>query len=86
MSDLAIPRADEPLGQGKLSTNWYSFLERLTRRVNGPLPLKSLTVAQLPSAPGDGLVVFVSDASGGAVPAYSEGGQWLRFADNTVVS
>lgn len=35
---------------------------------------------------GDGCVIFVDDAAGGAVPAYSRNGQWLRFDTNAVVS
>lgn len=51
--------------------------------------LDKFTIAErLPDATklGDGSVIFVTDAAGGAVPAYSRGGSWLRFDDNSVVS
>lgn len=53
-----------------------------------PLVKKSFTVAGLPSAAsaGAGAEVFVSDESGGAVPAFSDGTNWRRVTDRNVVS
>ncbi|MEL6915496.1 MAG: DUF2793 domain-containing protein [Pseudomonadota bacterium] len=46
------------------------------------------TVATLPGAAsaGAGAMVFVSDASGGAVMAFSDGSDWRRMTDRAVVS
>ena len=46
------------------------------------------TVAALPSATtrGAGALVFVTNESGGAVPAFSDGTNWRRVTDRAVVS
>lgn len=50
--------------------------------------LPSFTVAGLPSAgtAGAGRLVYVSNESGGAVPAFSDGAAWRRVTDRAVVS
>lgn len=53
----------------------------------GPVPLKAYTVAGLPAAVGyAGRMVYVSNESGGPVPAYSDGTNWRRVTDRAVVS
>lgn len=51
-----------------------------------PVQLPCLALVNLPPANQDGLVVFVVDDATGARPVYSQGGQWLRFSDDTVSS
>ena len=56
-----------------------------------PLPTPSLasyTVATLPDAVklGAGAMIYVSNESGGAVPAFSDGTNWRRVTDRAVVS
>lgn len=53
-----------------------------------PARLKSYTVTTLPSAAnaGAGALIYVSNESGGAVPAFSDGTAWRRFTDRLVVS
>jgi len=71
----------------------------IAKRVNASLPhdgtgqmtevllLKSYTVSGLPSASlWEGGIVYVSDESGGAVPAFSDGTDWRRSTDRAVVS
>ena len=50
--------------------------------------VRSYTVATLPSAAaaGAGSIVYVSDESGGAVLAFSDGADWRRVTDRAVVS
>lgn len=48
--------------------------------------LHSYTVSTLPSASTAGLMIYVSNESGGAVPAFSDGTNWRRVTDRTVVS
>lgn len=48
--------------------------------------VNSYTVAGLPSASVAGQVVFVSNESGGAVLAFSDGTNWRRVTDRAVVS
>lgn len=73
-------------------STWYDSI--VVDRNNGsaafehPPALPSYTVATLPSAVtyGAGSMVFVSDESGGAVPAFSDGTDWRRTTDRTIVS
>lgn len=52
-----------------------------------PLRLASYTVATLPDATlWTGAEVFVSDETGGAVTAFSDGTNWRRSTDRAVVS
>jgi hypothetical protein len=52
-----------------------------------PLPIKEYTVAGLPDASNwiDGMV-YVSNESGGATIAFSDGANWRRVQDRAVVS
>lgn len=52
-----------------------------------PVQLRSYTVATLPAASiGTGAIVYVTDETGGAVPAFSDGTDWRRTTDRVVVS
>lgn len=57
---------------------------RLTASV--PVVLPGYTVATLPSAATARQVVYVSDESGGAVLAFSDGTNWRRVTDRAIVS
>lgn len=56
--------------------------------VNGAVRVGTYSVATLPSAAtlGAGAMVYVSDDSGGAVLAFSDGSAWRRVTDRVVVS
>jgi hypothetical protein len=56
--------------------------------VEGPVRTGSATVAGLPSAAasGAGTLVYVSDAAGGAIHAFSDGSAWRRVDTRAVVS
>lgn len=55
--------------------------------VDGPLRPKSYTVATVPAASaGAGQLIYVSDETGGATLAFSDGTAWRRLADRAVVS
>jgi len=53
-----------------------------------PLKLQSYTVGTVPNAStvGAGSMIYVSNESGGQVPAFSDGTNWLRFTDRAVIS
>ena len=55
---------------------------------NAPLRLRSYTVATLPApaAAGPGALAHVTDAPGGAVPAFSDGTNWRTVTDRTVLA
>jgi hypothetical protein len=48
--------------------------------------LRSYTVAGLPSAATAGEMIYVSNESGGAVPAFADGTNWRRVTDRAVVT
>lgn len=50
------------------------------------LVLPYYTVAQLPSSEIVGQLIFISNESGGAVPAFSDGTNWRRVTDRVIVS
>lgn len=55
--------------------------------VNAPFVLKSYTVAQLSSVfASTGAVAYITNESGGAVPAFYDGTNWRRFTDRAIVS
>ena len=72
----------------KISTDGSSFVEALVVKPEGCIRLKSFTVAGLPTASsqGAGALAYVSDETGGAVLAFSDGSAWRRVTDRTVVS
>lgn len=47
--------------------------------------LQAFTVSTLPAASTAAQLVYVADASGGAVPAFSDGANWRRVTDRSVV-
>lgn len=56
--------------------------------VEGPVRLGQFTVATVPDASviGAGVLIFVSNESGGAVIAFSDGTDWRRLTDRAVIS
>jgi hypothetical protein len=50
------------------------------------LRLGSYAVANLPSATTPGRMILVTDETGGAIPAFSDGTNWRRVTDRAVVS
>ena len=52
----------------------------------GVLQLPVYTVSGLPSVTPAGRLIHVSDESGGAVPAFSDGTNWRRVTDTVIVS
>ena len=52
----------------------------------GSVELPSYTVLTLPSVTPAGQMIYVSDETGGAVPAFSDGANWLRVTDRAIVS
>jgi hypothetical protein len=58
-----------------------------TRHVfDAPIELASFTVATLPAVAPAGQFIFVSDETGGATTAFSDGVNWRRSQDLTIVA
>jgi hypothetical protein len=64
---------------------WYRVLNDMVTAINAP-SLPSYTVTTLPSATTAGQMIYVSNESGGAVMAFSDGTNWLRVTDRAIVS
>lgn len=54
--------------------------------VAGPIRVGSVTVSALPAAAAAGQIVYVTDETGGPVLAFSDGTNWRRVTDRSVVS
>lgn len=50
------------------------------------LVLASYGVASVPRASRPGVVLYIPDESGGAVPAFSDGTNWRRVTDRAIIS
>lgn len=91
MSSLFAPQGSPPF-----LAEFAQTAERWVRdMLAAPFKLKSYTVANLPNAAsyyststkyGYAGLIFVSDETGGAVPAFSDGTNWRRVTDRTIVS
>lgn len=58
-----------------------------TEPMTGPLVLASYEVSALPDAATYARgMIYVSDETGGAVPAFSDGTNWRRVTDRAIVS
>jgi hypothetical protein len=78
------------LGVPVTASNMPEWIRRTASAINqliaGNPALKSYTVAELPTGESAGTLIYVSDESGGAVPAFFDGTDWLRVTDRAVVS
>jgi len=56
--------------------------------LDGAARVGAYTITTLPSASsnGEGAIIYVSDESGGATLAFSDGANWKRVSDNQIVS
>lgn len=76
---------------GQATEAFQNFFDDLEQKLNASLfgssvELHSYTVATLPEVPSEPGLIFVSDETGGAVPAFSDGTNWRRVTDRTIVS
>lgn len=78
--------------EGRAAPNMQAFMDELLLEINGTLlgealKMSSYTVSALPPAASwTGSMVYVSDETGGAVTAFSDGSDWRRTTDRAVVS
>lgn len=65
-----------------------NYLYSIYKRIKpGPFVLSSYAVANAPDATlYTGGLIYVTDETGGAVPAFSDGTNWRRVTDRAVVS
>lgn len=95
MATDPLPRQDAPLVHADAAEHRRQIAQRAnaglamdgSNRATAPLPLFISTVADLPNATlWEGSWIYVSDETGGAVPAFSDGTDWRRCTDRAVVS
>jgi len=76
----------------RLSPLWSLASELATRvgdlldEIDAEFQLAAYAVANLPSASPAGRIVYVSDETGGATIAFSDGTNWRRAQDRSIVS
>lgn len=88
---IGAPPANERVLEqsGLWSKAWFRWVSLVTQAVSGqrPTQLASYTVARLPDASAwPACTVYVSNESGGAVAAFSDGTHWRRTTDRAIVS
>jgi hypothetical protein len=89
---VPVTHADEEIHRRLLAQRSNAMLPKDgTDGMSAPLRLASLTVSDLATAKfaaalWTGAIVYVSNESGGAVPAFSDGTNWRRVTDRAVVS
>ena len=82
---VTVPR-DAPNWAQQLANDMTAEFDRVAR-TGFPVRMPQYSKGNLPSAATySGCWIFVHDATGGAVPAYSAGGQWLRADTSAVIS
>lgn len=69
---------------------FQEFLDDLQRELNDNLlgaqvNLTSYLVQNLPEVTPTPGLIFVSDAAGGSIPAFSDGSNWRRVDDRTII-
>jgi hypothetical protein len=70
------------------SDEQYNFGSIITTGIVSPSQfiMPSFTVSTLPNASPAGQMLFVTDETGGSVPAFSDGINWRRITDRQIVS
>ena len=88
MANVILPQDQTAVDQSRRFLRiWTAFFDAVAKRLNTG-QVTSFTVAGVPSAVtyGAGATIFVSDETGGAVLAFSDGTQWRRVTDRAVIS
>lgn len=89
MSITSSPRDDAVLvtKEGMATPQFQAFIDAVGRMLDVAIELSSYTVATLPDvALYQNSMIFVSDETGGATVAFSDGTNWRRVQDRAVVS
>lgn len=76
-------------GNRRFPQIWVLWFNSVYRFLSGQEPIKLInaSVAALPDAAiNEGAIVYISDESGGAVTAFSDGVNWRRTTDRGIVS
>lgn len=86
-ADTAIYRSDSfTIRQGGSGTTDHLVLTTTNAQFTNPVQFPSYTVTTLPSATTAGRMIYVSNETGGAVMAFSDGTNWRRVTDRAIVA
>lgn len=85
MSERIVIDGSAPAWAQALEISLNKAFAAQGKRIRQPVA-PSYTVATLPPAEGAGQMVFVTNETGGAVLAFSDGAAWRRVTDRAVVS
>lgn len=87
-ADAPLEHANEQEHRRRLAVRANSSLPLTgAKPMTGPVMLASYTVSTLPTASEwERGFIYVSDESGGAIPAFSDGTNWRRVSDRAIVS
>lgn len=88
---LSIPPTNDLtiLNTNRFSQTWVRWFQSVQRLLTGkePITLASYTVASVPNAAEyPNAMIYVSNESGGAVPAFSDSVNWRRVTDRAIIS
>lgn len=86
---LKEPYAKQPISvNGIVGKHWLSWFQDISNLIGKrPFPLASYTVSGVPSASGNSnSLIYVSDETGGATLAFSDGTNWRRVQDRAIIS
>jgi hypothetical protein len=67
-------------------TPFATFTQGTVASFNDPIQVPSHAVASLPSAATAARIIYVSDETGGATLAFSDGTNWRRVQDRAIVA
>ena len=81
------PVLQPPNSGGPFGKPWVDWLSALYRSLAPAISLPSYEVGKVPDpAKCTGSIIYVSNESGGAVPAFSDGTNWRRATDRAIIS
>lgn len=72
----------------RFTTSWSRWFQEVTKILTGnqAIQLTSYLVADLPPATTEGQIIYVSNATGGSIPAFSDGVDWRRVDTRAIVT
>lgn len=74
------------INEGKASSGLQAFFEELERHIN-EFKAPDFTVTSVPdSVQNEAMIIYVSDEVGGATLAFSDGLNWRRVQDRTIIT
>lgn len=87
IDSLSVTDVTDGIESGTMNKSFESYWKQGFVQDSVGIELRSYTLSTLPSAQANPRKsIWVSDATGGAVPVYSNGTDWLLYSSDTLVS